>query len=163
TTVRDEQRGVCYPGVFVLDEQGRVSQRRFQRNYRIRESGAGILEQALGIALREPAPAVEAERDRVRIRARLDSPTYWRYQRLNAIVEMDIAPGCHLYAAPTPEGYVPLNVEVSADKAEVGEPIWPTAKPFRIDGLDEEFQTYEGRVRVSVPFEFIIQRGEDMG
>jgi peroxiredoxin len=162
-TVRDEQRGVCYPGVFVLDERGTVTQRRFQRNYRVRESGAGILEQALGLAVPETSPAVEIAQEHVGLRVHIDSPTYWRYQRLNAIVQLDIAPGWHVYASPTPEGYTPLRVDLQGDFVETGQPQWPASTPFHIDGLDERFETYQGQVRVVVPFELVVPRGEPMG
>ena len=147
----------------MLDGQGRVAQRRFQRNYRVRESGSGILEQALGIASQDAASPVELAQDHVRVRVHVDSPTYWRYQRLNAIVELDITPGWHVYAAPTPEGYAALSVEVSGDALEAGHPVWPPSAPFLIAGLGEQFRTYDGTARVAVPFEFIIQRGEEMG
>ena len=68
-----------------------------------------------------------------------------------------------MYALPTPSDYVSLSVEVAAEGAEVGEPAWPAGKPFKLEGLDEELWVYEGNVRVDVPFEFIIQRGEPMG
>lgn len=162
-TVRDEQRGVCYPGVFVLDERGVVSQRRFQRNYRVRESGASLIEQALHISAPEAAPNMSLAHERVQIQAHLDSPTVWRYQRLNAVVDLTIASGYHVYATPVPDGYTSLSVDVIADRAAVGETDWPEAKPFRVEGLDDEFWVYEGRIRVSVPFEFIYQRGEEVG
>jgi peroxiredoxin len=162
-TVRDDQRGVCYPGVFLLDEQGVVKDRRFQRNYRVRESGLSLLEQALNVSLPDMAPTTTAEGERVRITAHLDSPTYWRYQRLRAVVDVEVAPGYHVYAPPAPSDYVSLGVEVAAEGAEVGEPVWPAGKPFKLEGLDEELRVYEGSVRVDVPFEFIIQRGEPMG
>lgn len=93
--VRDEQRGVCYPGVFVLDENGVVVQRRFQRNYRVRESGASLVAQALGVESAED-PVEVAEDALIRVSARLDSSTYWRYQRLRVIVDLTLAPGAHV-------------------------------------------------------------------
>ena len=162
-TVRDDQRGVAYPGVFLLDEQGIVIERRFQRNYRVRESGLGLLEHGLGVRLDSAGDEATAERERVRVRARLDSPTYWRYQRLWASVELDITPGCHVYASRSPADYVPLCVELSADGAEVGQAVWPEPHRLRVEGLNEELWVYDGSVRVDVPFEFIIQRGEPMG
>ena len=161
-TVRDDQRGVCYPGVFLLDEQGIVRQRRIQRNYRVRESGASLLEQALGVAPPLSGAEATAERQRVRVAAHVDSPTYWRYQRLNLVVELDIEPGCHIYAPPTRE-YTALSIELAGEGLEAGPPDWPRASRLPSDGLDEELWVYEGKVRVSVPFEFIIQRGEPMG
>jgi len=161
--VRDDQRGVCYPGVFVLDERGVVAERRFQRNYRVRESGASVLAQALAIAAPESGPALDVAHEQVQIRAGVDSPTYWRYQRLYAVVEVDIATGWHVYSAPTPEGYTPLSIKVAGDATVVGQPVWPEPVSFRVADLDEEFWIFDGTVRIAVPFEFVIQRGEPMG
>ena len=37
-----------YPGEFLLDERGVVTQKRFQKNYRERETSQAILEQGFG-------------------------------------------------------------------------------------------------------------------
>ena len=163
-SVRDEQRGVCYPGVFVLDRDGIVSQRRFQRNYRVRESGRDLLSQVLGIRLPgETLPEATLGQERVQIRAHLDSPTYWRYQRIHLMVDLTIVPGCHLYAAPAPNGCTPLSVAVAAEPAEVGKPILPSPSRVRLEGLDEELLVYTGAVRLVVPLEFVMNRGEPAG
>ena len=161
--VRDEQRGVCYPGVFVLDQQGVVVQRRFQRNYRVRESGAGLVEQALGIAPPESVlPDIE-DGALVHISARVDSPTYWRYQQLRVIVDVAIAPGAHVFAPGSSAEYTPLSVDVVADRAVIGQAEAPVAAPFKLEGLDDELFVYEGVVRIKVPLEFVMDRGEVMG
>jgi peroxiredoxin len=163
-SVRDEQRGVCYPGVFVLDQEGIVRERRFQRNYRVRESGRDLLAQVLDASLpEETLPEVTLDEERVRIRAHLSSPTYWRYQRVHLMVDLTIAPGYHLYAAPVPDGYTPLSLEVAAEPAEIGAPRFPSPKAFHLAGLDDEFWVYEGTVRLAVPIEFVMNRGEPAG
>jgi peroxiredoxin len=161
--VRDEQRGVCYPGVFILDERGVVVQRRFQRNYRVRESGASLLAQALGIQPAESESSHADDDELVRVSARLDSPTYWRYQRLRVIVDLAIAPGAHVFAAESPSDYTPLSVQVSAERAVIGEAEVPVSVPFKLEGLDDNLRVYEGALRLSVPLEFVMDRGEEMG
>ena len=157
--VRDQQRGVCYPGVFILDENGLVVQRRFQRNYRVRESGASLLAQALGIQTDEDAAAVETQQDElVRASARLDSTTYWRYQRFDVIVDLDITPGAHVFAQGSPADYAPLSVTVSAEPAVVGDSEMPEPHAFKLEGLDDELWVFEDRVRVTVPVEFVMDR-----
>jgi len=44
---RDHHWGVPYPGVFLLDAEGRVTQKRFQQSYRERETGVAVLERGL--------------------------------------------------------------------------------------------------------------------
>ncbi|MGH2459941.1 MAG: redoxin domain-containing protein [Chloroflexota bacterium] len=41
--------GTPYPGSFVLDESGRVTEKRFDQIYRERETGAGALGDAFGV------------------------------------------------------------------------------------------------------------------
>ncbi|MFN0071740.1 MAG: redoxin domain-containing protein [Chloroflexota bacterium] len=162
-TVRDEQRGVCYPGVFILDERGVVSQRRFQRNYRVRESGASLLAQVLDISPSDETAPETVDGPLVQIAARLDSPTYWRYQRLRVIVDLAIAPGAHLFAHPTPAEYTPLSIEVTADRAVIGAPSLPAPVPFQLAGHGEQLWVHAGQLRIAVPLEFVMDRGEPMG
>jgi len=91
----------------------------------------------------------------VRVRAWLDSESYRFFQRLWLTVELTVAPGLHIYGRPIPEGYTPLSVELAPlDGVVAGEPELPAAHPFRIEGLDEQFNVYEGTVRVSLPVTF---------
>jgi peroxiredoxin len=160
--VRDEQRGVTYPAVFILDEHGVVTQRRVQRNYRVRESGSSLLAQALGIeANAEPSEVLEGPL--VRLSAHLDSPTYWRYQRLYVVVDFAIKPGGHVFAPGSSSDYTPLSVDVSASRAIVGRPNLPQSRVFELPGLEEQLPVYEGNVRLTVPLEFVMDRGEGMG
>ena len=161
--VRDEQRGVCYPGVFFLDERGIVTERRFQRNYRVRESGASLLSAVLDNAHRETSAPSIGDSSPVRISVRTDSPTYWRYQRFRVIVDLAIAPGAHIIAPGSPADYIPLSVEVTGDGAVVGETEAPEPVAFTLEELKEALRVYEGALQVAVPFEFVIERGEPMG
>jgi hypothetical protein len=49
-----------YLGVFVLDAAGRVREKRFYESYRQRETGGGLIAQALGIFAEPDAPATAA-------------------------------------------------------------------------------------------------------
>ena len=92
---------------------------------------------------------------------RLDSPTYYAYQRLGMQLELGIAPGWHIYGPRTPDGYTALTIEVTSEPtgARVASFTWPPTRPFQVAGLDEEFAIYDGTLRIDVPVEFVIQRG----
>jgi peroxiredoxin len=45
-TTRDEQRGVAYPGTFVLDERGIIRDKHFEQSYRVRPTRSIILDWA---------------------------------------------------------------------------------------------------------------------
>jgi peroxiredoxin len=159
---RDMFWGVPYPGAFLLDEEGRVLQKRFQQSYRERETGTSLLEHGFSGQSSLPKVAAQAQdAEDVTIRATLESDTYRWFQRLWLTVELTLAPGLHVYGEPIPEGYIPLAVDVAPiDGLEVGTATFPIPHPYRIEGLEEEFVVYEGTVVIAIPLTF-TQEGED--
>jgi hypothetical protein len=152
--------GVPYAGAFLLDERGIVAAKRFHRSYRERDTGAGLLDRLLGVAAGEPGGSREGEGPAVRVRAWLDSPTYAYFQRLHLHVELSIAAGHHVYAAPTPPGYVALGVEVQGGPGvEVGPVEWPEARSLAVEGLDEAVTAHSGTVHGTVPLTFTAPPG----
>lgn len=158
---QDRHRGLPYPGVFLLDTQGRVMQKRFQQSYRERETGAGILAQGFGVSTAGHGPESHGESQGVKVCAYLDSETYRFFQRLWLTVELTIEPGVHVYARALPDAYVPLSVAVAPIAGlVVGEPTWPTPQPCRVEGLDEVLLAYEGHLRVTLPVT-LTEEGND--
>ena len=142
-----------YPGVFVLDREGIVTGKVFHESYRERDSGAGLLAQ-LGI-FPEPAAAGAVAGEAVHIRAWLDSPTYAFFQRLTLTVEIAVAPGFHVYAAPVPSGLTQLAIAVDRiSDLEVGPVSWPAPRRFAFPGLGDELWVHEGTVRGTLPLTF---------
>ncbi|MBI3967823.1 MAG: hypothetical protein HY329_19460 [Chloroflexi bacterium] len=134
--------------------------RRFHRNYRVRNAGAGLLEQVLGIAAPQHGAERTAAGEAVWVSAYLDSPTYRWYQELHLVVELTVAPGFHVYGRPIPEGYIPLDVTFEPlPGLQVGEPRWPEPHPFRVARLDEDFWAYDGEVRGTLPLTFTADPG----
>jgi DsbC/DsbD-like thiol-disulfide interchange protein len=153
--VRDDQWGVAYPNVFLLDADGNVVRKRVHRNYRIRDTGAGLFEEMFGGTVSVRGAEAVVDDEVVQIRAYLDSPTYRWYQRLRVVIDVAVQDGYHIYGTPIPEGYVPLSVAIEPiDGLEVGETAWPRPHPFRVNGLPEEFWVHEGTVRGSIPLMF---------
>lgn len=149
--------GIPHPGVFVLDEDGRVAQKVFYPSYRERDTGAGLLEHALGIAAPTHGPAAQSAAEAVQVRAWLDRDTYAWGQRLWLSVDLEIAPGHHVYAPPTPGGYHPLTVTIDPiERVVFGAPRMPSGQPFRMEAFDEDFLVYEGTVRVELPISFMV-------
>jgi len=97
-----------YPGVFVLDAAGVVTRKVFHESYRERDSGGGLVAQAIGLFTTSPKAATAAG-PVVTVRAWLDSPTYAWFQRLTLTVEVTVAPGHHVYGQPAAAGPVPTR------------------------------------------------------
>jgi len=153
--------GVPYPGAFLLDAQGVVTQKRFQSSYRERETGVALLEEGFHLASTARGPWASAAGPGVAIRAYLDADAYRVYQRLRLSVELTVEPGLHVYGRPIPDGYVPFDVEVApVTGLIVGALEGPRPRPFRVEGLDEEFAVYTGRARFSLPLVFTDKAGD---
>lgn len=158
---QDHHWGVPYPGIFLLDEQGRVVQKRFQQSYRERETGPAILERGFGLPSSRHGAETTARSEGIEVCAYLDSETYRFFQRLWLTVELSIAPGLHVYGQPIPEGYIPLSIAVAPiEGLIVGEPEWPEPHPDQVEGLEEALFVYEEKVAVSLPLTF-TQEGDD--
>jgi hypothetical protein len=156
----DYKWGVAYPAVFVLDEEGRVVQRRIQEHYRAREGTAQLLEGSFGIDTSAHGVPQSAQARQVRIKAFADSERYVRWEKTRLHVELDVEDGWHVYGQPIPGGYTPLTVEVEPQSGlEVGEPIYPVAHPFHIQDLEEQFFVYEDDVRITIPIAVNVPLG----
>lgn len=150
-----EVEGVAYPAAFFLNWQGVVTGKRFLQSYRERETGVGLLEAGFGLEALARGPEAVAEREGVRVRAYLDSPTYRRAQRLRLTVVLEVAAGLHVYGEPIPEGYTPTTVEVTpVPGLEVGPPEAPEPCPLRVEGLAEQFFVHAGELRLARPLTF---------
>ena len=160
------QHGVAYPAVFVLDESGTVSQKRIQENYRAREGARQLVEAVThGPTLATSDNVQELHAAHVRVRAYTDSDRYVRWERTRLHVELEIDPGWHVYGRPIPEGYTPLLIEITAEEGlAAGKPEYPPVRSIRVEGLDEEFKVFEGRLHLLIPFAFNVaaETGERM-
>ena len=149
--------GIPHPGVFVLDRQGIVREKRFYASYRERDTGVGLIERVIGIAAPSHGPLVSVADDGVEVRAWLDADHYTWGQRIWLTVQLTMEPGLHVYGRPIPGGYYPVAIGAEPiERVTIGEPEWPVPKAFRIEGLEEEFRVYEGTLQVSLPMTFMV-------
>jgi hypothetical protein len=152
--------GIPHPGTFVLDAGGTVRSKHFYASYRERDTGVGTLAHVAGIEAPGHGTAFEAAADGVAVSAWLDKDQYAWGQRVWLTVDLQIAPGLHVYGQPVPEGYYPLEVTVAPiERVVVGAPVTPPPAPFRVEGLDEQFAVYEGSVRIEIPLTFMTVDG----
>lgn len=151
--VRDHHYGVPYPGVFVLDEDGIVLEKRFDQSYRVRPQAVSFLESGIGGESALPPVRAHVETDEVRIVAWLGASTYRPYQKLLLNLDVQIAQGLHVFGRPIAQEYTPLTVTLDPLEAlEVGSLAMPTPSSLRIEELGETFPIYAGNVHGTLPF-----------
>lgn len=149
-----------YPGTFVLDADGVVESKYFDRTFRNRATGevlAGRPADSVGeISMSDEAGGVRVTAD---VSRRRIFPSQWSEIR----VRLDIGSGLHAYVPPIPEGYYPVSVTVEGPEGfHWIAPDLPAGDPFRIDGLDDDFRTVEGEVELVVPFHVDEDAGDVM-
>ena len=157
---KEHQLGVAYPVIFAVDEAGRVVDKRIGENYRARDGAHKLVEEGLGVTLAPAGPQRAAVAGHVKVTAVMDSEEYvrWQVTRLHLVFDVDV--GWHIYGRPIPDGYRALTVEVEGiPELEVHPAQYPPARPFKVEGLDEQFHVYEGRFEVVVPFAVRVPSG----
>lgn len=157
---QEHQLGVAYPAVFVVDEDGRVADKRIRENYRAREGSLKLVEAAFNVAVPPTGSSHAASTDHVAVDVVADADEYRRWQEMRLHVRFDVEPGWHVYGQPIPSGYMPITIAVDAvPDVTVGPAESPPARPFRVEGLDEEFHVHEGRFDVHVPIAVKVPPG----
>lgn len=149
----EQFHGLPFPGTYVVDGQGVVTEKFFNKHYATRTSAGTILDSALGRALRhEEAPDAAHGGPRASFTAFLSDPqlTLEVTSTLNVRVEME--EGYHIYAEPLPEDYYPTTVRLEPVAGlDIGEAAYPPTMPMRFDALDVTLPVYEGTTDIAIP------------
>ena len=145
--------GVPYPGTYVVDEDGVVTEKFFNRHYATRESAGTILDKALGKALvHEESPQAEHRDGRAKITAFLADGNLRLEIKSTLTVRLEMAEGLHIYGKPLPEGFIATEVTVRPAKGvRIGEPVYPPTKPIEFEALGATLNVFEGVVDVAFP------------
>ncbi len=144
--------GIPFPGSYLLDEDGVVVEKYFHREYQIREAASTVLRAGFGlpVALKDNPRAEGGEPD-VKVSAQLGTPDLKLRQRVDLYVRIELAEGLHVNAPPAPDGFIATEVSVTGPEGLwIGEPRYPQSQPFRIEGLDEQFNVFTGDIEVCV-------------
>ena len=155
--------GIPFPGTYVIGTDGTVEEKLFFQNYRNRASASTVLRDALGLDFEvENHPQTDVSGDGVAVRATLGGEGMVFGEVSTLYVDIDLDEGLHLYGQPIPEGFIPTEVSVEAPEAvHVKETRYPSTVPFQIEGIDEEFRTFEtGQIRIAVQISNGIREGE---
>ncbi len=148
----EEHYGLPFPGTYIVGRDGRVEEKRFHREYRIREAGGTVLRSLGARPDLAGYPSVEGGDDQLRITATLGAPDFKFDQVIDLVVRLELAPGLHLYGQPAPEGMYPTTVGVSSSApVRVGEVRYPATQPHRVEGLDSALPAFVGDLEVVVP------------
>jgi len=165
TLVRPDEEGIYgvpFPGSYMVGTDGTVEEKLFFQHYRTRPSAATVLREGFGLDFEVGMnPRADDDGEGVRVAATLGGAGMVFMETSTLYVDFDLDEGLHIYGTPIPEGYTATEVSVSGpERARSGAPRYPGTKPFKVEGLAEEFQVLDGDPRVAVSIQSSLNEGE---
>ena len=156
TLIKPEEKeyyGIPFPGSYLVDNDGKVAARFFNREYQVRETASTVLRSGFHLPGDSSLMVHDGvEGQGVAVLAELTANKLRNRQHADIYVTLDLDEGLHVYGQPIPDGYVAIGVKVTATEGLlVGEPQFPPSTPLTIEGLTEEFYAFEGKVEIVVP------------
>lgn len=145
--------GLPFPGVYLTDDEGVVSDKFFHRYYGTRDSAGSIRDSALGeILARHETPAAELGTDQVKISAFLSDDSMTFETQSTLYVRFELNEGLHMYGRPLPDGYIASEVTIPATPGlRVGPTRYPPTQSKEFPLLGVTLNVYEGVVDVAIP------------
>lgn len=141
------QFGIPYPGTFILDRSGVVTQKYFEADFRQRYTASEILVRQYGGAAGAATQEIETKHLRLISSASL-ATVHWG-ERLALVADITLKPGMHVYA-PGVQDYIPIDFKVTASPAfQVYPAGYPAARKLHLKVINETVPVFEGHFRVA--------------
>ena len=145
--------GMPFPGSYLTDAEGRITQKHFNTNFRVRESAETIIRGDLGAWFDlEGYPTVHSG---ATVSATLGAPDLKLFQQVNLLVRIDLPEGQHAYGEPVPEGFVPVGAGVTGPAdLRVEAPLLPPTRLLFVEGVNETLPVFAGDLEIRVPLSY---------
>ncbi len=148
--------GIPFPGFFLLDEDGTIVDKLFNRHLAHREGIETILDSfAHRIVPSEDEPiASVSEDDGIRVSAFLrgGGGVLRVGPRRRLVVRIEMPEGLHIYGGPVPAGMVATTITIDGPDGFCHEPAKePPTHDFALPGVDEPLQVWDGTVDFVFP------------
>jgi Disulphide bond corrector protein DsbC/AhpC/TSA family len=139
--------GIPYPGVYVVDAQGRVVSKYFEGDYRERVSTAEILATRFGAPVDVVRGEVEAKHLQITTAASNDIARPGL--RIALSLDIEMKPGIHVYA-PGVQGYIPIDwrLDAGGPAAKRHSFEYPHSEMLRLEAIGETVPVYRGHIRI---------------
>ncbi len=147
TTTGTPVYGIPYPGVYIINAQGRVLSKYFEDDYKDRVSTADILVRQFGAPL--DAARRAAETKHLQITTAASNGIARPGLRIALSLKIELKPGMHVYA-PGVQGYIPIDWQLAeggpAAKRHAFE--YPASEMLRLEAIGETVPVYRDRVQI---------------
>ena len=135
----------------------------FRRRHQVRDSGVTVLRSGFDVPVDLIRFSQAETTAGAAVSAALGAAELTPFQRVELYVRIDLAAGRHVYGREAPDGYFATEVTVTGPEGlAVEEPRFPPTRPFRVEGIDEQFQVLDGEIEIAVPLVSSIREGESV-
>ncbi len=139
--------GIPYPGVYVVDVQGKVIAKYFEDDYADRVSTADILAKQFGTRFHAAPASVETKH--LQIATAASNGTARPGLRIMLSLDIQLKPGMHVYA-PGVQGYIPIDWQLKpggpAAKRHSFE--YPASEMLRLEAIGETVPVYRNHIEL---------------
>ena len=141
------QYGIPYPGTYLLDRAGRVTEKYFEDDYTRRYTSADILVSHFGAST--GAAHTTAEGKHLRLSASASNEHVRSGQRISLVLDVQLAPRLHVYAPGVNSDYIPIEWSMKESPAlTVFAPAYPRSKMLRLEAIKETVPVYQDAFRL---------------
>ena len=139
--------GVPFPVTFVLDQNGKVTSKHFEPDYRERETVAAILSQQMNV--RTGLAETTAETKHLKVTASASNATVRPLQHVRLRMDIELKPKMHVYA-PGVQGYKPIGWTIKESPLfRVADAEYPDPRMLHLKAIGETVPVYENTFSVS--------------
>jgi hypothetical protein len=141
------QYGIPYPGTFIVNRGGVVTEKYFEADFRQRYTASEILVRQYGGPAGASTQVIETRHMRLISSASLGT-VHWG-ERLALVADIELKPGMHVYA-PGTAGYIPIEFKLTASPAfQEHAPGYPPSRMLRLKAIGETVPVFQGNFRVA--------------
>ncbi|MBK5294850.1 MAG: redoxin domain-containing protein [Acidobacteriia bacterium] len=138
--------GIPFPGSYVVDAQGVVRSKFFEDDYRERYTAGAILTRQLHL---DGSQKTEVETKHLKLRYWASNNQVVGGSRITLVLEVELAPGMHVYAPGVQSSYIPIDWKIASSKGWLAFPAeYPAAKTLHMPAIQETAPVYEGKIRI---------------
>jgi hypothetical protein len=140
-----EWYGMCFPGTYIVDENGIVRSKYFEEMHRQRFTADTLLVKEYGLG---GGKRTEVQTDHLTLNAFSSQDSIRRGSIISLVLDLELPPNMHVYA-PEVEGYRPVSIAVEENPAlKILPTTFPEAKMLHLEAIKETVPVYEGKVRI---------------
>ena len=144
--------GIPYPGTYLIDSDGTITDKFFDSNLAVRAGPEQLLRALRGETALDAAPVAAERPEEVTMNLFLDGDSLTRTVQRDLVIQFNVPDGRHVYAEPAPEGSVAVDVEMDANDGIVQRPLLrPDSDSHTLAGTSETFPVHHGRFELRLP------------